>query len=140
MNGQAIKTQSPAQYRLYEQINLQANDDDEDDEPMAELNVDFNKMEKAITNTHVDLIVSDFDHAPSQSHHHSDKHHKHHHNQEKENVDIQSKSSVNDDSSDFDTKVLEAYTNRNTGANSDKAAIEDAVFENKRKANEAKED
>jgi hypothetical protein len=36
------------------------------------LNVDINKMEKAMTNSHVDLIVSDFD---GPHHHHKGLHH-----------------------------------------------------------------
>jgi len=119
-------------------MNVQAYDD-EDYEPMA-LDLDMDKMEKAMSNSHVDLIVSDFDHAPKKGHHH-----KHHHTENAEEQTqvqqkIQHKESSNDDGSDFDTKVLDAYTARNAGGNSDKAAIEEAVFENKRKATEAKED
>jgi hypothetical protein len=117
-------------------MNVQAYDD-EDYEPMA-LDMDMDKMEKAMSNSHVDLIVSDFDHAPK--HHH--KHHKTENAEEQTQVQqkIQHRESSNDDGSDFDTKVLDAYTARNAGGNSDKAAIEEAVFENKRKATEAKED
>ena len=43
--------------------------DDDDDEPVN-LNVDMNQMVKAMSEHHVDLIVSDFDGA---SHHHHKK-------------------------------------------------------------------
>ena len=68
MNSGAIKQRSKQYFG--DAANNFVQEDDDDDEPVN-LNVDMNQMVKAMSEHHVDLIVSDFDGAPS-------KHHKHH--------------------------------------------------------------
>ena len=125
MNTQAIRRPSPA----INYVNVQVYDDDDDDEPMA-LNVDINKMEKAMTNSHVDLIVSDFD-APHKHHHHPKKdqeamaqkkamNENEDPDLEDKHVMVQQRSNGKDFDSDFDAKVLDEYTARSQGGNSNK--------------------
>lgn len=52
--------------------NFQNNQFDDDDDEPVNLNVDMNQMVKAMSEHHVDLIVSDFDGA-SHHHHHKSK-------------------------------------------------------------------
>lgn len=122
MNSQAIKQSK----NYHDFVNIQVFDEDDDDEPVN-LNVDMNQMVKDMSVNHVDLIVSDFD---GGSHHH------HHKNKQEQSNDEQSVQVVSA-TKDFDSDVLNEYTSRSAGHNSNAETKTDYQFQSRMKAAEA---